>query len=177
MTTLQFKALQYKVLESRVLNNLVFVSAAGLMATALFFEHAMGLAPCPLCITQRIVVVALGLTGLTAALHNPTAKGYRRYGVALTTLGILGIGLAIRQLYIQSLPPGDMPACLPGLDYLIEVMPLTDLLVVMFSGTGDCAEVQWTLLGLSIPGWTLLCFLGYSALGLFEVMRHRILPQ
>lgn len=163
MTIPQFRTIQF----------LVFLSTIGLMATALFFEHVMELAPCPLCITQRIVVVIIGLLGLAAAVHNPGRKGKLGYSAALVVMGLCGAALAIRQLYIQGLPPESTPACLPGLDYLIEVMPVMDLLTVMLSGTGDCAQVQWTLFGISIPGWTLVCFIGYSALGIFEAVRIR----
>ena len=157
----------------RTIQILVFLSAVGLMVTALFFEHVMELVPCPLCITQRIVVVIIGLIGLTSALHNPGRKGKQGYSTALIVIGICGAALAIRQLYIQNLPPESAPACLPGLDYLVEVMPIMDLITVMLSGTGDCVEVQWTLFGISIPGWTLICFIGYTALGIFEVVRNR----
>lgn len=157
----------------RIIQILVFLSAVGLMVTALFFEHVLELPPCPLCITQRIVVVIIGLLGLAAALHNPGRKGKQSYSGALVVMGICGAALAIRQLYLQGLPPESAPACLPSLDYLVEVMPVIDLITVMLGGTGDCAEVQWTLFGISIPGWTLVCFIGYTALGVFEIVRTR----
>jgi disulfide bond formation protein DsbB len=42
---------------------------------------------------------------------------------------------------------------------MIERFPLADSLKTMLMGTGSCAEVQWTFLTLSIPGWTLLSFI------------------
>ncbi len=158
---------------SRTLHFLIFLSAVGLIAGAMFFEHIMELEPCPLCMSQRIVVLALGLAGLIAAIHNPGVQGKRRYGGLLLVLALAGAGLAIRQLYLQGLPPGDVPACMPGLDYLVDVLPILDLLSVMLSGTGDCADVQWVFLGLSIPGWTLVCFIGYGLLGIFEILRKQ----
>ncbi|MCL6271173.1 disulfide bond formation protein B [Sansalvadorimonas sp. 2012CJ34-2] len=134
-------------------------------------QHVVGLEPCPLCISQRIVVISITLVVLIAAIHNPQTKGKRNYGRIVFVLGLFGIGLAVRQLYLQSLPVDQAPACMPGLDYLVEVLPLTELITVMFSGTGDCAEVQWSFLGLTIPGWTLVCFICYSIFGLLEMVR------
>ncbi len=156
---------------SRIIQLLVFLSATGLTLTSLFFEFVMELVPCPLCITQRITILIMALVGLIAVLHNPGSTGFRRYGGLVSVLGIMGAGLAIRQLYIQHLPPESAPACMPGLEYLVDVLPFMDLLSIMFSGTGDCAEVQWVFLGLSIPGWTLICFTGYTLLGIFEMVR------
>ena len=155
----------------RTVQILIFFSAIGLMAMALFFEHVMGLVPCPLCISQRIVVVTIGLIGLAAAIHNPGKTGKQGYSAAMVVIALCGAALAIRQLYLEGMPPELAPACLPGLDYLVEVMPIMDLIAVMVSGTGDCTEVQWTLFGISIPGWTLVCFIGYIALGIFETVR------
>ena len=128
---------------SRLLHFLAFLSAIGLMAGALFFEHVMELEPCPLCMTQRIVVIVIGLASLTAALHNPAGKGRKYYGGAVLLFAIMGAGLAIRQLYLQSLPPRQTPACLPSLEYLVDVLPLMELIPIMLSGTGDCADIQW----------------------------------
>ncbi|CAM3475424.1 disulfide bond formation protein B [Parendozoicomonas haliclonae] len=156
---------------SRLLYLLIFLSSAGLIAGAMFFEHIMELEPCPLCMSQRIAVLALGLVGLIGWIHNPTGKGKRVYGGFILLFALMGAALAIRQLYIQHLPPDAVPACLPSLEYLVEVMPIVELMSVMLSGTGDCAEVQWVFLGLSIPGWTLVCFIGYALLGILELVR------
>ncbi len=156
---------------SRLLHFLVFLSTAALMAGALFFEHVMELEPCPLCMSQRIVVIAIGITALISALHNPQNSGKRKYGGIILLFALMGAGLAIRQLFLQSLPPGQAPACLPSLNYLVDVLPFMELMSVMMSGTGDCAEVQWRFLGLTIPGWTLVCFAGYACFGTLELIR------
>ncbi|WP_281648407.1 disulfide bond formation protein B [Parendozoicomonas sp. Alg238-R29] len=157
--------------ESRSLHFLACLVSAGLIGGAFFFEYIMELEPCPLCMSQRIVVIAIGLTALIAAIHNPQRKSRRRYGSAILMLSVIGAGLAIRQLYLQSLPAGQAPACMPSLDYLVDVLPVMELITVMLSGTGDCAEVQWVFLGLTIPGWTLVCFMIYFLFGLLELLR------
>ena len=77
---------------------------------------------------------------------------------------IIGGSFSIRQLYLQSLPPEEVPACGPPLEWLLDG-PVSDLLSAMTQGTGDCAEVMWTFLGLSIPAWALVGFIA----GLFRL--------
>ncbi len=127
-----------------------------LMCTALWLEYVDGLAPCPLCMMQRIWVFAVGLIAYASLLHNPRWGIYPMLGAIAA---MVGGGFSIRQLWLQSLPEDQVPACGPDLAYMIDAFPLSDLLTAMTSGTGDCAEVQWTMLGLSIPAWSLIGFI------------------
>jgi len=116
----------------------------------------MGLTPCPLCMMQRLWIAIVGLTAYASLFHNPRWGIYPLIGCLAA---MVGGGFSIRQLWLQSLPPDQVPACAPDLQYMLEVFPLSDVLIAMTSGTGDCAEVAWSLLGFSIPAWTLLGFL------------------
>jgi disulfide bond formation protein DsbB len=133
---------------------------------ALWVQRHDLLEPCPLCIFQRIAVVSLGVVLLVAAAI-PT--GWRALGNASAVLaglvGLAGIGVSARHLYIQSLPEGSVPACGATLDYMLDVFPLTDVLRKVLIGSGECAKVDWTLLGLSMPGWVLICVLLLAAAG------------
>ena len=144
------------------------------MGIALFMEHAMGLEPCPLCILQRVTVIVTGLVTLVAALHHPSVRGIRVYAIGAILAPVLGAALAIRQLWLQSLPKDQVPACGPGLDYLMEVLPLTEVLNMILTGDGSCAEIAWTLFGISIPGWTLVGFIGLIAINVFQIVRPKI---
>ena len=85
-----------------------------------------------------------------------------------------GAALAGRQIWLQNLPADQVPACGPSLDYMLDVFPLQEVITVMLQGTGDCAEVQWTFLGLSIPGWSLFWFIALAALSLIILIRRPI---
>ncbi len=141
------------------------VASTGLLlGGALFMEHVMNLAPCPLCLMQRIWVMIVGGIALAGLAHNPRILIYP----LLSALAALtGAGFSIRQLYLQSLPPDQVPACGAPLDYLLDG-PLADLLREMTLGSGNCAEVSASLLGVSIPGWTLLGFLGLTGLAALQ---------
>ena len=118
----------------------------------------MGLEPCPLCWLQRFGFMGAGLVSLLAFLHGPRGFGNRVYGLLLIVAAGAGLAVAGRQLWLQSLPADQVPACGPSVDYMLEVLPWFEVLQTALKGTGDCAEVVWRFLGLSIPGWTAVFF-------------------
>ena len=156
---------------ARNINWLIGSGCVALMAAALFMEHAMELEPCPLCIFQRLAVISVALAAFIGAIHNPANLGIKIYGGLVVLAAAIGSGLASRQLWLQSLPEDQVPSCGAGLDYLLDVFPLTEVVQMVLSGDGTCAEVVLTVLGLSIPGWTLIGFLGLNAMGIFQVIR------
>jgi disulfide bond formation protein DsbB len=155
----------------RFINALVFLGCVGLMATALFFEHVMGFEPCYLCIMQRVMVISTGCLALIAALHNPAVLGIKIYGV-LMTLSALGGGMvSIRQLWLQSLPVDQVPACGPSIDYMLDVFPILEVVEMLLKGDGSCAEILWSMFGISMPGWVLVAFAGLMVISLFQIIR------
>ncbi len=137
-----------------------FIVCAALIAYALYADKVLGFDPCPLCIFQRIAFAALGAIGLLGALHNPKSSvGRAVYGVLALIAGGIGIYLAGHHVYLQHLPLDQVPSCGPGLEYMMEAIPnKLDLIKEVLQGSGQCAEVNWTWLGFSMPEWTLLCF-------------------
>ena len=133
--------------------------AAALSSGAQLMEHVLRLEPCPLCLMQRIWVMIGGIGGLIALADKPTRIGYPAFALLAASAGA---AFAIRQLYLQSLPPDAVPACGPDLAYMFEVFPFADVLKAMTFGTGNCAEVQ-KVLGVTIPLWSLLGFAALAA--------------
>ena len=140
-----------------------FFVCAGLMGYALYLQYVMDLEPCPLCILQRVAVIAMGLVFLIAGLHNPGRAGAGVYALLQLVIGGTGAAIAARQVWIQSLPKDQVPACGMGLDYMLETLPFTDALQKIFEGSGECAEKGWEFLHLSIAGWTLVFFVAMIA--------------
>ena len=148
-----------------------FVASALLMAFALYLQYGMDLEPCPLCVFQRIALIATGVVFLVAALHNPRRGGAAFYAVlTLVTAGI-GAGLAAWQVWIQGQPKGSVPACGMGLDYMLDTMPLFDVIARVLRGSGECAEQGWVFLGLAIPSWTFVFFFAMIAAALALIRR------
>lgn len=152
---------------------ILFLGCTGLILVGMYMQYVMGLYPCPLCITQRVFIVAVGLTALLAFIFNPKATGRRIFGVLGVLFAIAGGAFSSRQLWLQSLPEDQVPACGPSIDYLLENFPLMDALSVLLRGDGNCAEVAWSFLGISIPGWTLVAFTGLAAINVWQILRRK----
>jgi disulfide bond formation protein DsbB len=138
---------------------------AGLMGYALYAQHVLGFEPCPLCIFQRLAVVALGLVFLLAALHGAGGAGRRGYAILMAITALAGMGVAGRHVWLTTLPPERVPACGPGLDFMLEAFPLREALTMVFTGSGECAKVDWQFLGLSMPAWVFIALLCLGAFG------------
>ncbi len=151
---------------------LLALACTFMMLVAIFyFQKALELDPCPLCITQRIFVILVGLISLAAFFHHPGVVCRRVYAGLATLMAVIGGGVAARHVWLQNLPEDQVPACGPGLSYMFETFPLSEALRLLFQGDGNCAEITWSLLGLSIPGWTLVGFIGLAVVGLFQLVR------
>ena len=144
----------------RAVNLLVAAGCAAAMGFAFYLQYSLYLEPCPLCMTQRILICLVGILALAAAIHNPGRRGIRGYSVAGIIAAIAGGGFSARHVWLQQLPEDLVPACGPSLQYMLETFPLNQTLTAMLSGDGNCAEELWSFLGLSIPAWTLLVFAG-----------------
>lgn len=154
------------------INLLQSLGALLLMGLAIFyFENHLGLEPCYLCITQRVFVVAIGVIALLAAVHNPSATGQRIYAGLSVAAAVVGGYFSSKQLWLQSLPEDQVPACGVPVDYLLESFSLSEAIAMLVRGDGNCAEVQWQLLGLSMPAWVLVAFVGYALVGAVQFFR------
>jgi len=156
----------------------ILACCLGLLGIGLYLQHGLKLEPCPLCILQRVAFLAIGMTSMLAFLHNPGVMVRRFYGLLILLFSLAGAAVAGRNLWLQGLPPDRVPECGPGLDYMLEAFPLTKALPMIFQGSGECAKVEWTMFGLSIPAWALgwfgLFFLaGLAALLLRERVKDR----
>lgn len=161
------------LLTVRRANWLGFAACAGLMGYALFAQHGLGLEPCPLCVFQRLAVIATGAMFLLAALHAPGGLAMRRTYAVLTALAAgAGIGVAGRHVWLQSLPPDKVPACGPGLDFMLDNFGLGEALAMVLSGSGECADVAWSFLGLSMPAWVLAWCAALAVFGLWNNWRR-----
>ncbi len=121
-----------------------------LLGVGYFLEYVVGLIPCALCIIQRGFFLGVGVTALFGAWHN---RSVDRYASLMFVFSLLGGAVALRNVYIQLVPQGLGVKCLPLLQ------SFTDAVTVLFQATGDCSKRDWTLIGLSIPEWSLLSFI------------------
>lgn len=148
-----------------------FILCFGIVALALVIQTTYKLEPCPLCITQRMVFMGLGVLFLIAAFIPP-ANILKKIFMALQVLTALGgAGVAIRHWYLQANRESMIADCGVGFDYMFENFPLQKAFKLLFRGTGDCAAIDWTLLGLTLPQLGLISFMGFAAYAIFLVTR------
>ncbi len=158
---------------SRIWFFLGFAGCMSLLAMGAYFQYVQGLNPCPLCISQRLAILITGIIFLVAGAHNPEQTGTTRYAIAGAISALLGASISTRHVWIQHLPADEVPECGPGLDYMMQNFPLLETVKFMLSGTGDCAKVDWTLFGFSMPAWTLLAFLMLATLSILQIWNYR----
>ncbi len=155
----------------RYLNFLGFLLCAAMMAYALYAEHVLHLMPCPLCILQRIAVISLGIVFLASAIHDSQGYGRKIYAALLSIAATAGAVVAGRHVWLQVMPEDQVPACGPGYDYIIESFPFSEALALIFAGSGECADVDWYFLGLSMPAWVLISFVAIGLAGVWNNLR------
>ena len=148
-----------------------FLCAAcvALLSFGLYLQHVVGLEPCPMCIVQRYVMVLVALLALLGACLSGRKTGMFM-GSVLVLLSVGGAYVAARQSWLQWYPP-EVVSC--GRDFygMIETFPLKRAIPMIFKGGGDCAKVDWTLLGGSIANWSFVAFSGMAVLALLTTWR------
>jgi disulfide bond formation protein DsbB len=158
---------------TRVGYALGFMICAGLLAFALYLQYYEQQDPCPLCILQRVAFIAMMAVFAVGALHGPQRRGAVVYSALLFLIAAIGAAVAGRQVWLQHLPPNQVPACGPGLGYMLEQFPLGQALQKIFAGSGECAEAGWRFLGLTIAGWSLVCLVVLALFSVFIALRAR----
>lgn len=149
----------------RSFNFAAAATCAGMLAYALYSQYYLGYQPCPLCIFQRVGVLALGVAFLAAALHHPRGRGACFYAGLIGLAALVTSGVAARHVYIQTLPPGTVPSCGAPLDVMLEFSPALEVVRKVLTASGECGNIDWTFLGLSMPAWVLIAALGLGVAG------------
>jgi disulfide bond formation protein DsbB len=145
---------------------------AALLGFAYFLQHVKGLDPCPLCYVQRWFFFAVMGVFIVAAVHAPRRGGALAYGILAALFASGGAAAASRQVWLQHLPADKVPQCGPDIFFMMKNFPLGETLMKLVEGTGECAKVDWTFLGMSIAGWTLIWFVAFAVYALWLGMRQ-----
>ena len=144
----------------------------GLLGFAYFLQYVKGIQPCPLCMVQRFFFYLLMAVFIVAAIHGPRGWGRYVYSGLIGVFALGGAATATRHVWLQHLPPDKVPQCGPDLFFMLENFPLARTWEKLFYGTGECAAVDWTFLGLSIAGWTLIWFIALALYAVWLAVRR-----
>lgn len=148
-------------------------SVIGLMSYAIYAERVLYLDPCPLCITQRLFYILVGICSLVGLVFVRRRIVQRIAASLMALCAIGGMITAGRQVWLQHLPPEKVPECGPGLAYWMENEPWLQTLSLLFKGDGNCAEVHWTFMGMSMGEWSLVWFVGLLVVALVLLFSYR----
>jgi len=162
-----------KYLNYRYLNGYAAFIALLLLIAAGYLQFALKLPPCPLCVMQRLVVMLLGLLFLAGAIYVPKKKPRKIFNGVIFAVAVFGMALAGRHSYLQLIPQGSTTSCGPGLNFIFQNLSLTEAVKALLLGTGDCGEVNWTFLALSIPEWTFIFMLLFAGVAFFQMTRKK----
>jgi disulfide bond formation protein DsbB len=130
---------------------LIAAAALACLASALVLQHAFEKEPCPLCILQRYAYVGVGLFALLAAWRSP-ATDHWVWGGQAAASGLAGLGVAIHHVNLLANPEGA--SCSFAIARLVEELPTAQWLPSVFSATGLCTDIGFSLMGLSMPQWS-----------------------
>lgn len=144
--------MNFAIKKGRLLLSLITLFMLG---ASYYFQYVVGLQPCPLCLMQRICLFILA----ALTLLNLIANKKQLLTILQLMVSCFGLYFSLRQVWLQSLPEGLAPSCMPSLDVLIQYFSWQTVAQALFWGSGDCAEVTWHFLGISMPGWGSVYFL------------------
>ena len=158
----------------RIINLLqAFGSLALITIAVAYFENSLNLEPCYLCMIQRGIIIVIGLICVLAAAHNPRQFGQRVYASLSIAMVITGIYFSGKQLWLQNLPESQVPSCGIPVEQLFDNFSITEAVTMLLIGDGNCAEVQWQLMGFSMPAWVMVCFVGFGVIGAVQFLRKQ----
>ncbi len=164
-------------LQPRQIHLIVFLLVGALIGYAAYSIKILGLEACTLCITQQFFYCVIGVTSFVAFLHNPLGPLVRLYSGFIFLCATAGAWIAGRQVWLQSLPEDEVPLCGPPLEYIIDVFPFADVLNALFMGDGNCAEIPWQFLGLSMAGWSFIWFGVIIILSLLVIKKSTLIAN
>ena len=143
-----------------------------LFGVALYLQYVLHQDPCPLCMVQRFIFGILLAVFVIAFLHGPKHVGAKIYATLIGVLALCGVAVASRHIWIQSLPKDELPACGPGLDYMLNNFPLAEVWQELLHGSGECATKGWSFLTLGIPEWSLIWYVLLGAWAIYIALRN-----
>lgn len=149
-----------------------FFACALALAAAFYTQYVLEYQPCHLCIFQRVTVAAMGLAFLLAALTQAGKLGGAINAALIAVTGLATMVTAGRHVWIQMQPPGSIPSCGADLNFMLELFPVTEVIMKVFKAGGECAKVDFTILGLSMPGWVFVFALVATAGGVWINLRR-----
>ncbi len=156
----------------RIIFLFILLGCIGLLGYAQYLQHVEDLLPCPLCVAQRVAYWLVGLTALLAFLHNPKKIGRRIYGSLTAAFALAGAVVAARQSWLIRFPESFSCGISPE-EAFLNSLPIAQWWPGMFEANGDCMDVDWEFLSLTIPDWSLIAFACLASMALCTLLEKK----
>lgn len=150
-----------------------FVIVTSILMTSIYFQVIDGIMPCPLCTLQRIAFFLLGILFLTGVFLHTKRKAVFIINVLCGIISIAGIFFAGRQVWLQHFPSADNSECGVSLQYMMQVLPMNEVIQKIFSGSAECTQRGWEFLNLNMAEWALIWFVIFFLLTIYLFVKGR----
>lgn len=145
------------------------LASLAVLVGSYYLEYTLGLIPCPLCFTQRLLLGLYAMLCLGAVVQAPsTSRGYTR---ALLACSLTGALLAARHVWLQG-ASGAIHVC-PAPIWRVFEQSWREAARQLLLGGPDCHSLTWSFFDLTLPEWSLLAFLLLAALPLSHLLAYR----
>ena len=140
---------------------LLTLSALALELSALYFQHILGLAPCIMCVYQRLAILSIFFAGAIGTVgHNNLLA--RLFAYVLWGIGaIWGLLIALEHVEMQE-NSGSLFFSCEFIPNFPTWAPLHEWLPFLFEATGDCGDIAWQFFGYSMPQWMVVVYALYT---------------
>lgn len=157
-------------MSARLTYALGFLAAAALLSASIYLQVFDGFIPCPLCTLQRMTFGLLGILFLIGLLLT-TNKARFTLNLFTSLISLLGVFLAGRQIWLQHFPPSDGTACGVSIQYMMQILPINEVIQRVFMGSAECSQRGWEFLSFNMAEWSLACFIMFFALTLYLLVK------
>jgi len=144
-----------------------FVAALSIaaLAAALVSQHVYDMQPCPWCVLQRLVFVAIVVFAVLGFVWRGAAGG-RVAGTFALLLALAGIAAALWQQLVAA----KSASCnLTLADRIVNATTLDRLLPDVFEARASCADAAVSLLGVPYAYWAAAVF-ALCAIALLRIL-------
>ncbi|MCF2946624.1 disulfide bond formation protein DsbB [Paraglaciecola aquimarina] len=151
-----------KLVEKKAAWALLFGSCLSLELAALYFQYGMQLAPCIMCIYQRTAVIGIMFSAIPPLIYNIMVTRFIAY-ITWGVSTIWGLIIAIEHVDIQTAVNPFFASCefVPNFP---SWAPLHEWLPAIFEASGDCGDIDWQFMDMSMPQWMIVVFAIYSGI-------------
>ncbi|HEX4044802.1 MAG TPA: disulfide bond formation protein B [Gammaproteobacteria bacterium] len=159
-------------MSTRFIYFLGFVIAGLILGISIYLQCFAGFIPCPLCTLQRFAFAAFGIFCLFGLLLSSKLLARMLINTLMLISAIFGLFFSGRQIWLQHFPPAHNSECGVSLEYMLQALPLQEVIQKVFVGSAECTERGWSFLFLNMAEWSLLWFILFFVMSVYLLLKR-----